>query len=507
MAHIVDDISRTFQEYLLLPGLTTATHIPSNVSLQVPIQRYQQSEGPRLCLNTPITSAAMQAVTGSELAIALARKGGCGFVYCSQSIEAQSAMVRSVKVHKAGFVESDSNLSPDHTLQDAVQLRETTGHSTIAITADGSAHAKLLGILTSKDFWEFKDDLSRPIREFFTPLESLVYGTEGISLQEATDKLWHSKKECLPIIDKKGNLHSLVFRKDYFDHKTNPDELTDERKRLFVGAALNTFDYHERAEALIEAGVDVVCFDSSDGHTEFQGIAARELRAKYGDDLVIGGGNVVTREGFRYLVEVAGVDFVKVGIGGGSICITREQKGIGRGQATAILEVAAERNEYFKETGIYIPICSDGGLNSDTEVIIALAMGSDFVMMGKYFAMTSESPTPRITYKGRVYKPYWGEGSNRARNWQRYKQTDKPRLVFEEGVDAYVPYSGPLGEKVNILTTKMRATMCNVGVLSISEMHTEARMTRISPMTLVEGGTSSVEDLDRVVTDDGGRRG
>jgi IMP dehydrogenase len=498
MAIILDDISRTFQEYLLIPGLTTEKHVPSNVSLKAPIKKFHKNTGPEKFLNIPITSAAMQAVTGSELSIALARKGGCGFIFCSQSIESQAKMVREVKEHKAGFVESDSNLSPNNTLQDAVNLRKKTGHSTIAITEQGQKHSKLLGIITSKDFWEFKDDLSRPISDFYTPIERLIYGEDGISLTEATDKLWKSKKECLPIIDKAGNLKSLVFRKDYFDHKTNPDELTDSKKRLFVGAALNTFDYSERASALVDAGVDVLCLDSSDGYSEYQKQACLELKNKYGDDITIGAGNVVSREGFRYLVQEAKADFIKVGIGGGSICITREQKGIGRGQASAVLEIADERNKYFKETGIYIPICSDGGLNSDTQIIMALALGSDFVMMGKYFAMTSESPTPRITYRGRVYKPYWGEGSNRARNWQRYKQSDGPNLLFEEGVDAYVPYSGPLAEKLTITTGKTKATMCNLGVLSIEELHQNAKVTRISPMTLVEGGTSTVEDLDRV---------
>lgn len=501
MAIILEDISRTFQEYLLLPGLTTDQHVPQNISLKSPIQRYKVKQGPAAALNVPLTSSAMQAVTGPELSIALARKGGCGFIFCSQSIESQAAMVKEVKEHKAGFVESDSNLSPENTLRDAVELRKKTGHSTIAITEGGQRHSKLLGILTSKDFWEFKDDLNRPISEFFTPIERLIYGNDGITLTEATDKLWKSKKECLPIIDRSGNLRSLVFRKDYFDHKSNPDELTDDKKRLFVGAALNTFDHTERAAALIAAGADVLCFDSSDGYSSWQMQAIKDIRKQYGDSVIVGGGNVVDRDGFRYLVEQAEVDFVKVGIGGGSICITREQKGIGRGQASAVQAVAEERDRYAKETGWYIPICSDGGLNSDTQVIMALAMGSDFVMMGKYFAQTTESPTPRITYKGRSYKPYWGEGSNRARNWQRYKQSDAAGLIFEEGVDAYVPYSGPLAEKVSTTIAKMKATMCNVGVLNIEELHKNARITRISPMTLVEGGTSTVEDLDRIQTE------
>jgi IMP dehydrogenase len=501
VAIIIDDISHTFHEYLLLPGLTAKEHVPANVSLKTPIQRYKPAEGMRRALKAPFVSAAMQAVSGPELAIALARKGGCAFIFCSQSIESQAQMVREVKEHKAGFVESDSNLAPTATLADALALRRKTGHSTIAITENGGRHSKLLGLLTSKDFWEYKDDLSQCVEGFYTPRERLVLAEEGVSLQEATNLLWKNKKECLPIVDANGNLRSLVFRKDYYDHHSYPDELTDERKRLFVGAALNTFDYMERATALVEAGVDCLCLDSSDGYTEWQAEAARKLRATFGDRIVLGGGNIVSADAFRYLVEHAEVDFVKVGIGGGSICITREQKGIGRGQASAVMDVARERDKYLAETGVYIPICSDGGLNSDTQMIIALAMGADFVMMGKYFAMTEESPTAKISYRGRLYKPYWGEGSNRARNWQRYKQSETAGLVFEEGVDAYVPYSGPLGDKVDVSLVKLRSTMCNVGVLSIPEFHQKARLTRVSEMTVVEGGTSTVEMLDRMQTD------
>lgn len=504
MARIIDDISRTFNEYLLLPGLTRKGHSPQNVSLKTPIKRFDKGQEGLCSLNIPVVSAAMQAVSGVELAIALARKGGAAFIYCSQSIESQAAMVKEVKEHKAGFVLSDSNLAPSATLNEALELRNRTGHSTIAITEDGGPHSKLLGILTSKDFWEFKDDLSRPIREFFTPLDKLVLAHEGVSLQEATEILWKNKKECLPIIDKEGKLSSLVFRRDYFDHKSNPDELTDSHKRLFVGAALNTFDYNERAEALISAGADCFCLDSSDGFSEWQADAISSLREQHGDQIVIGGGNVVTKEGFDYLVNEAKVDFVKIGIGGGSICITREQKGIGRGQASAVIEVAAARDAYFKKTGRYIPICSDGGLNNDTHIIMALAMGADFVMMGKYFAMTDESPTDKITYRGRLYKPYWGEGSSRARNWQRYQHGSndlRAAMKFEEGVDAYVPFSGPLDDKLSVTLAKLKSTMCNVGVADLKEFHKEARLTRISEMTLVEGGTGNVEQLDRIYVD------
>ena len=501
MAIIIDDISRTFDEYLLLPGLTKKENIPSNVDLTVPIQRITQKRKEVLCANIPVVSAAMQAVTGSNLAIALARKGGIGFIYCSQPIEEEARMVREVKEHKAGFVESDANLAPNATLKDALNLRAKTGHSTIAVTEDGTAHSKLMGILTSKDFWEYKDDLSNQVSQYYTPLNKLVYGNDGISLKEATDMLWKHKKECLPIIDAKGNLSSLVFRKDYFDHKNNPYELTDEKKRLVVGAAINTHDYKERGIKLLEAGADCLCLDSSDGYSEWQKEAATYLRKECGEDVVIGGGNVVNAEGFRYLAHEAKVDFVKIGIGGGSICITREQKGIGRGQASAVMEVAKARDEYYRETGHYVPICSDGGLSNDTHIIMALAMGADFVMMGRYFAMTAESPTPRITYKGGIYKPYWGEGSNRARNWARYKQSEKEELIFEEGVDAYVPFSGGLSEKLDVTISKLKSTMCNLGTTNIKEFHQNARLTQVSPMTLVESGTSHVEDLDRIQSD------
>lgn len=499
MAHILDDISRTFDEFLLLPGLTEEKHVASNVSLRVPLARHKVGEESRAYLNIPFVSAAMQAVSGPRLAIALARKGGSAFIFASQTIQSQAEMVRTVKEHKAGFVVSDSNLPPTASLADAVALSKRTGHSTIAITEGGRKDSKLLGLLTENDFWEHKDDLSSPVSEFFVPIEQLVVGHEGLTLAEATEILWKNKKRCLPLLSKEGELRYIVFRKDYYDHKTNPDELTDGDKRLFVSAALNTYDYQERAAALIEAGVDCLCVDSSDGHSAWQGKAVVELRKKYGDKVILGGGNIVSEDAFLYLVEEAGVDFVKVGIGGGSICITREQKGIGRGQASALQAVVAARDEYAKKKGIYVPVCSDGALNTDTHLIIALAMGADFLMMGKYFAMTEESPPKKVAFKGRLYKPYWGEGSNRARNWQRYKDgSDTGGLLFEEGVDAYVPYAGPVGDKLMVATSKLKAAMCNVGALSIGELHQKAVLTRVSEMTLVEGGTSRVEQLDRI---------
>jgi IMP dehydrogenase len=501
MAKILDEISRTFSEYLLIPRLTAKNHLPTNVSLCTPVKKFTKGGSSPFSLNIPFVSSSMQAVSGPDMGIALSRLGGLAFIYCSQPVTQQAAMVQRVKTHKAGFVDSDSNLRPDSTLATAVALAKKTGHSTMPVTDDGTGTGAFLGILTDKDFWEFEDDLERPVAEFMTPREKVVHGTVGMSLHEANSILRKRKKECLPILDAGGRLQSLVFKKDYIDHMNNPDERLDKKNRLVIGAAINTHDYKDRVPALIEAGADVLCFDSSDGYTAFQKDAARWVRKTYGNGIVLGGGNIVDGEAFTYLVEEADLDFVKVGIGGGSICITREQKGIGRGQASALIDVVAARDRYFKEKGIYVPVCSDGGLANDTQIIIALAIGADFVMMGRYFAMTNESPTPRVAMSGRMYKPYWGEGSNRARNWQRYQNETGAEGggKFEEGIDAYVPILGSVREVMAVTLAKLRSTMCNMGSLSLREFAEKAVLTRISEQSFVEGGTSNVLTFDKDV--------
>jgi len=492
MPTYLEDISRTFSEYLIVPGLTGSQHISDNVSLATPLNRFRVDQGPSLNLNIPFVSASMQAVSGSQMAIALARKGGLAFIYCSQSIESQADMIAKAKAHKAGFVQSDSNLKPTDTLATALAIREKTGHSTMPVTEDGTNRGTFVGILTDKDFWEFEDDLTDPVSKYLTPKEKVVYGDLGISLHDANKLLRQHKKECLPILDHSGKLHSLVFKKDYVDHRKNPFELLDKDKRLLAAAGVNTHDYKERIPALVAAGVDVICFDSSDGYSQFQHDAIRWAKKQYGSRLVVGGGNVVSADGFMYLAQKAEADFVKVGIGGGSICITREQKGIGRGQASAVQDVVAARDQMAKKDGIYVPVCSDGGLANDTQIIMALAMGADFVMMGRYFAMTNESPTPRVSIGGRVYKPYWGEGSNRARNWQRYESTTKSALSFEEGIDGHVPLVGPVNDVLDVTLSKLRSTMCNCGSLTLNEFHRKVVLTRISEQSFVEGGTSNV---------------
>ena len=491
MAFFYNEPSRTFSEYLLVPNLSTKECIPSNVSLKTPIVKFKKGEKAALELNLPIASAIMQSVSDHNMAIGLAKCGGISFIFGSQSIESQAEMVRKVKKHKAGFVVSDSNLSPDDTLAAVVKLKDQTGHSTIAITEDGTANGKLVGIVTSRDYRLSRASLDDKIKNFMTPFENLIYGEEGISLKEANDMIWEHKLNCLPIIDSNQRLMYFVFRKDYDSHKENPYELLDKNKRLIVGAGINTRDYKERVAALVNAGVDIVCIDSSDGYSEWQSDTIKWIKGTYGDAVKVGAGNVVDREGFRYLAN-AGADFIKVGIGGGSICITREQKGIGRGQASSLIEVNAAREEYLNETGIYIPICSDGGIVHDYHIVLALAMGADFVMLGRYFARFDESPTRKIKVGGNFVKEYWGEGSNRARNWQRYDMGGDSKLGFEEGVDSYVPYAGKLKDNLDITVHKVKSTMCNCGALSICDLQQKARITLVSATSIKEGGAHDV---------------
>jgi IMP dehydrogenase len=491
MAHIIDDISRTFNEYLLVPGLTTKDCIPDRINLKTPLVRYSKGNNADIILNIPLVSAIMQSVSDSNMAIALAKNGGLSFIFGSQSIEDQTDMVRKVKKFKAGFVVSDANLKPEQTLGDVIELKNKKGFSTIGITHDGTSGGKLLGMVTSRDYRPSRDSLDKKIKDFMTPFSKLVTGNYGINLDEANDIIWDNKINTLPIIDDKQCLKYFVFRKDYDNHKKNPDELLDTHKRLLVGAGINTRDYAERIPKLVEAGVDVLCIDSSDGFSEWQKDTIKYVRDNYGEKVKIGAGNVVDQDGFNYLAD-AGADFIKVGIGGGSICITREQKGIGRGQATALIEVANARDAYFSKHGIYVPICSDGGIVQDYHLVLALAMGADFIMMGRYFARFDESPTKKIIVGGNYVKEYWGEGSNRARNWQRYDMGGNSTLKFEEGVDSYVPYAGKLKDNLEVTLGKIKATMCSCGAFSIAELKQTAKISLVSSTSIIEGGAHDV---------------
>ena len=492
MAYYYPEPSHTFSEYLLVPGYTAEDCVPDNVSLKTPLVRYRkgQEECP-ISLNIPMVSAIMQSVSNDTLAIALAKEGGLSFIFGSQSIESEAEMVRRVKSNKAGFVPSASNLTSEHTLADVLALKEKNGFSTIAITEDATPNGKLLGIVTSRDYRVSRMSTDLKVREFMTPREKLVTAPASTTLKEANDIIWEHKLNALPIVDENDHLLYFVFRKDYAEHKEHPLALQDDKKRYLVGAGINSRDYRERIPALVEAGADVLCIDSSEGYSVWQKKVIDFVRENYGNTVKIGAGNVVDRDGFRFLAE-CGADFVKVGIGGGSICITRETKGIGRGQATAVIEVCRARDEYFRETGIYVPVCSDGGIVHDHHITLALAMGADFVMLGRYFARFDESPSDKVNVNGTLMKEYWGEGSNRARNWQRYDLGGAAKLSFEEGVDSYVPYAGSLKDNVSTSLYKVRSTMCNCGVLNIPDLQKNARLTVVSSTSIVEGGSHDV---------------
>ncbi len=491
MAYYYKEPSHTFNEYLLVPGYSSSECVPSNVSLKTPIVKFRKGEQAGLYANIPMVSAIMQAVSGERMAVALAQEGGISFIYGSQTIENEAAMVSRVKSYKAGFIVSDSNLNPEHTLKDVLELKAQTGHSTMAVTDDGTATGKLLGIVTSRDYRVSRMEPDARAADFMTPFSKLVTAPADTTLKTANDIIWDNKLNALPLVDEDQHLVYMVFRKDYDSHKANSLELLDNDKRYIVGAGINTRDYNERVPALVDAGADVLCIDSSEGFTDWQKRTLSWIRDKYGNTVKVGAGNVVSREGFRFLAD-AGADFVKIGIGGGSICITREQKGIGRGQATALIEVAEERDKYFEETGIYVPICSDGGIVHDYHCSLALAMGADFLMLGRYFSRFDESPTNKVRINGNYMKEYWGEGSARARNWQRYDMGGDSKLSFEEGVDSYVPYAGSLKDNLGLTLSKLRSTMCNCGALNIPEFQEKAHITLVSATSIVEGGAHDV---------------
>ena len=491
MAYFFSEPSHTFSEYLLVPGYSSSDCIPANVSLKTPVVKFRKGEDCPLTMNVPMVSAVMQAVSGEQMGIGLAKEGGIAFIFVSQPVEEQAEMVRRVKNYKAGFVTSDSNLRVEDTLADVLALKERSGHSTMAVTDDGTGTGRLLGLVASRDYRVSRMDPSTPVKDFMTPFDKLICAPEGVTLKEANDILWDRKLNALPVVSKDGRLVSFVFRKDYDSHKGNPLELLDSQKRYVVGAGINTRDYEERVPALVDAGVDVLVIDSSEGYSEWQARTLKWIRERYGDAVKVGAGNVVDGEGFRFLAD-AGADFVKIGIGGGSICITRETKGIGRGQATAVIDVAAERDRYFEETGVYVPICADGGIVQDYHITLALAMGADFCMLGRYFSRFDESPTSKILIGGSYMKEYWGEGSARARNWQRYDLGGAAKLSFEEGVDSYVPYAGALSDGMSTTLAKIRSTMCNCGALTIPELREKAKLTLVSSVSIVEGGAHDV---------------
>jgi IMP dehydrogenase len=491
---ILEETSRSLNEYLLIPNLTKEGCAPDQVDLGAPLVRHRVGQEPVIRVAVPLTSAIMQAISSPRMAIALAQCGGLGFIHQNQSIEAQAEDVRSVKRHKAGFRHSEINVKPTATLAEVGELLGRAEQDVAAVTDDGSPGGIFLGLIGRNDFHPQRHSLSDFAESRMRPAAEMVTAPTSIGLSEANALLWDKRIYVLPVVDAGGHLVSLVLRRDYELHKRFRNETIDTEKRFRVGAGINTRDYADRIPALVQAGADVLCIDSSDGYSEWQKNTLEFARARYGDQVFTGAGNVVDGRAFRYLAD-AGAAFVKVGIGGGSICITRDQKGIGRGQASALIDVVRERDQYAAETGVYIPVCCDGGVLSDAHMAVAFALGADFMMLGRYFARFEESPSRLVKVNGQLYKEYWGEGSERARNWTRYDQGED-RIVFEEGVDGYVPFAGSMYDNVARTMTKLKATMVSCGSLTLPGFHDSAVLVTVSAASHAQN-TAEVEVRDR----------
>lgn len=481
---ILPEISRTLSEYLLIPGLTTEDCTPDNVDLGAPLVRHRVGEEPAIRVATPMVSAIMQAVSSPALAIALAQAGGLSFIHQNQRIEDQAADVRAVKRHKAGFRTGEITVSPRTPLGEVARLLAGAEQGVAVVTESGEADGEFRGIIGRDDFHLERHGADETAGNRMRGRDSLVTTSASATLSDANELIWQHHLDVLPVLEN-GRAVSLVLRSDYQAHKTYHRATVDAEKRLRVGAGVNSRDFKDRIPALVEAGADVLCLDSSDGYSAYQAKTLEFAREEYGDDISVGAGNVVDGRAFRYLAD-AGAAFVKVGIGGGAICTTREQKGIGRGQASALLDVVEARDAYAQETGMYVPLCCDGGLLSDSHMAMALAMGSDFVMLGRYFARLDESPSRKLQIGGQWYKEYWGEGSRRAQNADRYGQ--RGQLVFEEGVDGYVPYAGSLYDNVERTRAKLTATMISCGSTTLPDFHRDAVLVAVSPESFKQTG-------------------
>lgn len=480
---IVDDVSRTLSEFLLVPNLTTPECSPSNIELTTPLVKHRVGEQSSIQLAVPLTSAIMQAISSPKMAISIAQTGGISFIHHNQSIESQTEMVSSVKRHKAGFRYSEINVKLSTTLGEVTQLLPGAEREFAAVTEDGSPNGFFLGLISTRDFHPKRHRLDDTVESRMRHVDELVTALPSISLPEANSLLWDQHLDVLPIVTDEGFLKSIVLRRDYELHKTFRNETIDDDKRFRVGAGVNTHDYRERIPTLLAAGADVLCIDSSDGFSVWQKETI-EFAKTISEGVLIGAGNVVDGRAFRYLAE-AGADFVKVGIGGGSICITRDQKGIGRGQASALMDVVRERDLFAEKTGYYIPICCDGGVLNDFHMGIAFALGADFMMLGRYFARFDESPSRLVRLNGQFFKEYWGEGSRRARNWSRYDQGGDD-LVFEEGVDGYVPYAGSLYDNVAMTLAKLKATLASCGSTTLRQFHEGAVLVQVSQQSYLQ---------------------
>ena len=460
----------TFDDVLLVPG--KASVHPRDIAISTLFSR-------NIPLNVPILSAAMDTVTESELAIALAREGGIGVIHKNLSIEEQAAQVDRVKRSESGMIVDPITLEPDAPLSKALDLMARFSISGVPITTEG----RLVGILTNRDH-RFETNFARPIREVMTPESRLVTAPVGTTLEEAREILHRHRIEKLPVVDPAGRLRGLITVKDIQKRKQYPDSCKDHLGRLRVAAAIGSGgDFLERLAALIDAEVDAIVVDSAHGHSTGVIAAAEKVRSLLKDkDLVVG--NVATYEGAQDLVAL-GADAVKVGMGPGSICTTRVVSGAGMPQITAVLEAVRA----CAPKGV--PVIADGGIKYSGDVVKAIAAGAHSVMIGSMFAGVAESPGEQLLLEGRAYKVYRGMGSLGAMSvgsGDRYFQegVKEKRKMVAEGVEGRVPFKGPLSDSVYQLVGGLRAGMGYCGVANIDELRTKAKFVRVTSAGLRE---------------------
>ena len=456
----------TFDDVLLIPAESNV--LPADVDLHTRLTK-------RVTLNIPVMSAAMDTVTESRMAIALAREGGIGVIHKNMSIGQQAEQVDMVKRSENGVITNPFWLGPGHTLAEADELCAKYKISGVPICENG----KLIGIITNRDM-KFETDMSKLIDNVMTK-DHLVTAPEGTTLDQAREILRKHKIEKLPIVDEQFHLKGLITIKDIEKAQVSPNSARDEKGRLLVGAAIGvTPDVLDRVAALVEVGADVLCLDSAHGHSRNILECVMRIKSLYPDVQLVAG-NVATAEGTRALIE-AGADCVKIGIGPGSICTTRVVAGIGVPQVTAVFDAAQVAAEYD------VPIIADGGIKYSGDIAKAIAAGGNVVMLGSLLAGCEESPGDTEVYQGRQFKVYRGMGSLGAMakgSKDRYFQQDNKKLV-PEGVEGRVPYKGPVSETIYQMMGGLRSGMGYCGCATIEELRTRAQFTQITAAGLKE---------------------
>lgn len=453
----------TFDDILLVPAASDV--LPRTTDVSARLTR-------RIQLQIPLISAAMDTVTESRTAIAIAQEGGIGIVHKNLTIEAQAAQVGRVKKFESGMVADPLTVGPTETISEALKVMQKAHISGLPVTENG----RLVGILTNRDL-RFERRLDRTVGEVMTH-RNLVTAPPGVTLEDATQKLHDHRIEKLLVVEDDQKLVGLITVKDIEKAKQFPLACRDERGRLRVGAAVGVgADWQERAAALIEAGADIICVDTAHGHSKNVLDTVGKLKKSYAD-LDVMGGNVGTGDGVRALID-AGADAVKVGMGVGSICTTRIISGVGMPQVTAIVDAARVARD------ANVPIIADGGIRFSGDVVKSLACGADSVMIGSLFAGTEESPGETILYQGRTYKMYRGMGSieaMRAGSKDRYFQDDEEDAIklVPEGIEGRVPYKGTLSSNIHQLVGGVRAGMGYLGVPTLDDLRANARYIRIS---------------------------